>query len=53
MAVTALLFTGALAALLLHREVLFWVLAVLAIGWQLARLERDARRGRGDPPRPP
>jgi hypothetical protein len=52
-AVAALLFTGALAALLLHREVLFWVLAVLAIGWQLARLERDARRGRDDPPRPP
>jgi hypothetical protein len=53
MAVTALLFTGALAALLLHREAAFWVLAVLAIGWQLALLERDARRGRGDPPRPP
>ncbi|MEV6923902.1 hypothetical protein AB0M46_05235 [Dactylosporangium sp. NPDC051485] len=45
MVVVALLFVGALGALLLHHEVAFWVLAGLAIAWQLALLEWDRRRG--------
>ncbi|WP_432994308.1 hypothetical protein [Dactylosporangium sp. CA-233914] len=45
MLVTALLFAGALAALLLRWDAAFWVLAGLTIVWQLALLERDRRRG--------
>ncbi|WP_344620601.1 hypothetical protein [Dactylosporangium salmoneum] len=44
MIVVALLFAGALGALLLHREAAFWVLAGLSIAWQLVLLERDRRR---------
>ncbi|WP_433606315.1 hypothetical protein ACQP2P_29710 [Dactylosporangium sp. CA-139114] len=47
MAVAALLFTGALVALGLRHELGFWVLAGLAIGWQLVLVERALGRSRG------
>nr|BFE60352.1 hypothetical protein GCM10020063_048780 [Dactylosporangium thailandense] len=56
MAVAALLFAGALVALGLHHELGFWVLAGLAIGWQLVAVERalsrSRRRDTGSPPPP-
>lgn len=56
MAVAALLFTGALVALAVRAEGVFWVLAALAVGWQLVLVERDLSRSRsrcsGDPPPP-
>ncbi|MEV8517718.1 hypothetical protein [Dactylosporangium sp. NPDC051484] len=46
MAVVAVLFAGALVALLLRSEPAFWVLSGLTLAWQLALLERDRPRGR-------
>ncbi|WP_433202619.1 hypothetical protein ACQP00_32670 [Dactylosporangium sp. CS-047395] len=46
MAVAALLFAGALLALVLRADAVFWVLAGLAIVWQLALLEHDVRKSR-------
>ncbi|WP_432842453.1 hypothetical protein [Dactylosporangium sp. CA-092794] len=43
MVVVAVLFAGALVALLLHWETGFWVLAGLTLAWQLALLERNRR----------
>ncbi|MFI5908587.1 hypothetical protein [Dactylosporangium sp. NPDC051541] len=40
MAVAVLLFAAALVALVLHWELGFWVLAGVAVTWQLVALER-------------
>ncbi|MER7006168.1 hypothetical protein ABT297_24425 [Dactylosporangium sp. NPDC000555] len=46
MAVVAVLFAGALVALVLRSEPTFWVLSGLTLAWQLALLERERRRRR-------
>jgi hypothetical protein len=56
MVVAALLFAGALAALVRRADAAFWVLAGLSMLWQLVRYERDVSRSRsrdsGSPPPP-